>query len=71
MRFFWLSMAVLSFALVTVMGFKNGFDRWIYYYVFSFVALGMYFFKSWMMKRMERHLEYLSNQNKENESVGK
>jgi hypothetical protein len=71
MRMFWLVFAIGTFAIVTVMGFKNGFDRWVHFYVLSFIAFGMFLFKTWMMRRMAKHLEYLASQKDQDESVGK
>jgi SNF family Na+-dependent transporter len=65
MKIIWLVMAAVGFILVTVMCFVDGLDKWVYYYPFVILALGMYFFKAWMMKRMERHLEYMSKKEEE------
>ncbi|MEY4572242.1 MAG: hypothetical protein RLZ10_1468, partial [Bacteroidota bacterium] len=42
---------------------------WGSYYITPVIAFMMYFFKRWMMKRMEKHNEYLGSINdKHNES---
>ena len=60
MKVIWLIMASVGFVAVTVMCFVDSLDKWVYYYAFVVLAFGMYFFKVWMMKRMERHLEFMS-----------
>lgn len=59
MLYFWLAAAILIFAVVTVMGFKDGFEVWAFYYIFSGVATMAFLSRRWMMKRMERnHQEF-------------
>jgi len=65
MSYFWLLVALVSFGLVTYNGFKLGFDRWASYYVFSGIALLMYFMKKWMMKRVEKHQAFLKEKTDE------
>ena len=67
MKIIWLIMASLGFIVVTVMCFIDGFDRWVYYYPFVLLAFGMYFFKIWMMKRMERHIAFMKDQDSLNQ----
>lgn len=62
MRLFWLVLAIAMTILISYLSLTQGFYKWGYYYVFVIVAFGMFFFKSYMMKRMERHLEYLEQQ---------
>ncbi|MBM3160691.1 MAG: hypothetical protein FJZ66_05075 [Bacteroidetes bacterium] len=62
MRFFWLTAAILIFIVVTVMGFMDGFSKWVFYYLFVLTSLGMYFLKTWMMKRFVNHQSYLEEQ---------
>jgi hypothetical protein len=62
MLYFWLLMASLIFLFITIMCFKEGFDRWAFYYVFAFIGFMMYFTKKWMMKRMDKHLAYMEQQ---------
>jgi hypothetical protein len=49
------------------MGLKSGFERWYHFYLFGAISLLMYFVKKWMLKRMERHLLFLQEQNRQNE----
>ncbi len=62
MLYFWLAASILTTIIVTIMGFVEGFDRWSLYYVFAGMSALMYLFKRWMMKRMQRHMEYLEQQ---------
>ncbi len=62
MHYFWLAASILTTIIVTIMGFVEGFDRWSLYYVFAGMSALMYLFKRWMMKRMQRHIEYLEQQ---------
>lgn len=64
MLYFWLLLSIASAVVVTFMGFKEGFNRWTFYYSISISALLMFFAKRWMMKRFEKHMEYLKNQEK-------
>ncbi len=64
MRLFWLAGAIVTFAIVTYFCFTEGYKTWVYYYVFTVICLMMYFAKTWMMKRMKKHLEYLEDKKK-------
>ncbi|XOV66961.1 MAG: hypothetical protein ACFHU9_15140 [Fluviicola sp.] len=67
MLYFWLVAAILIFVVVTVMGFKDGFDLWAYYYVLGGIAVLAFLSRRWMMKRMERnHEEFYGNQSEKN-----
>jgi hypothetical protein len=66
MLYFWLVMAIFIFVGVTVMGLKSGFERWYHFYLFGAISLLMFFVKKWMLKRMERHLLFLQEQNRQN-----
>lgn len=61
MLYLWLTVAIGSALLVTFLGISEGFDRWSSYYVLSGISFFMYIIRRWMMKRMEKHLEYLKN----------
>lgn len=65
MKLIWLLLGTVMFIAVTVMCFVEGFEKWIFYYPLVLLAFGMYFFKTWMMKRMEKHIEYMSEKEKE------
>jgi hypothetical protein len=62
MLFMWLLVSIGSLITVTVMGIIEGFERWYSYYVITFISFFMYIIRRWMMKRMEKHLEYLKSQ---------
>ena len=63
MSYFWLFSAFAIFLIVTYMSFTEGFNKWAYYYVFVPTSLAVYFLKTWMMKRMVRHNEFLKEKN--------
>ncbi|MDB4340348.1 hypothetical protein OAA13_01705 [Crocinitomicaceae bacterium] len=65
MKLIWLLIGIVMFIAVTVMCFIDGFEKWVFYYPLVLLAFGMYFFKVWMMKRMEKHVEYMSKKEKE------
>ncbi|MDC0302513.1 hypothetical protein OAL39_02285 [bacterium] len=65
MKLIWLFIGIVMFIAVTVMCFIDGFEKWVFYYPLVLLAFGMYFFKVWMMKRMEKHIEYMSKKEKE------
>lgn len=68
MLYFWLVMSIAVFITVTILGFKEGFDRWYHFYLFGVIALFMFFMKKWMMKRMERHIRFMEEQRKNQNS---
>ena len=61
MELFWLSMGIIIIVLVTVMCLKESFSSWAIYYIFALMALGTYFMRRFMRKRMEKHQAFLSN----------
>ncbi len=65
MQKFWLAMTVLIVVAVTYLGFKEGFGRWYFYYIFAALTLGLYFIRGFMMKHMEKHQEYLKQKEEE------
>ncbi len=67
MLYFWLGLSIVSAISITYFGFTEGFDRWIYYYVVPVIALLMFFFKRYMVRRMEKHFEYLEEQKRKNQ----
>lgn len=60
---FWLAVGVVILVFVTYKSLTDGFNKWGYYYVFAGLALLMYVTRKFMMKRMQKHLEYLENKN--------
>ena len=72
MRYFWLFAAISLALIITFLSIKDGFNKWAFYYVFVAVSLGMYLMKTYMMKRMEKHLKYLEEvKNQENNQLQK
>lgn len=65
MLYFWLLMAAFLFIVVTYMAITEGFRKWAFYYVFAGIALLMFIVRRWMIKRMEKHLKYLEEQNQQ------
>ena len=61
MVYLWLTVAIASAIIVTFKGISEGFERWYSYYVISGISFFMYIVRRWMIKRMEKHLEYLKN----------
>jgi cell division protein FtsW (lipid II flippase) len=66
MLYFWLGMSILITVVVTFMGFKEGFDRWYFYYIFSALALFAFLTRRWMMKRMQKHIEWMEDEKRRN-----
>lgn len=62
MLYFWLYMSIAIFIFISYMSYTDGIKKWGYYYVFVVTSLAMFFFKKWMMRRMEKHLEFLEGQ---------
>lgn len=63
MELFWLSMGIIIIIMVTIMCLKESFSSWAVYYAFAFMALGTYFMRRFMRKRMEKHQAFLNGQN--------
>lgn len=66
MLYFWLAVGTFALIAVTYFGYKEGFDKWAYYYILAALAFLMFFMRRYMMRRMKKHLEYLKE--KENSS---
>lgn len=67
MEKFWLFAGIAMLLFITVLGFKEGFDRWYPYYVFPVLAFFAWLMRRVMRKRMEKHIKFLEEQkNKEN-----
>ncbi len=60
MQYFWLSAGVIIFIITTYMSFTDGIAKWGFYYLFDAIAFGMFFFKRWMTKRMDKHMAFLN-----------
>lgn len=55
----WLGIAIVLIVYVTYMGITEGFSRWAFMYVFAGVSLVAYLFRRFMSKRVEAHMKYL------------
>lgn len=55
----WLGITIVLVIFITIKGFTEGFNRWGFMYVFAFVALAAYLSRRFMIKRMEKHMRYL------------
>ena len=62
MSYFWLAAGCVLLVVISYLSMTQGIKKWGFYYFFVVSAFGMYFFKRWMMKRMERHVAYLQEQ---------
>ncbi|MES2798722.1 MAG: hypothetical protein V4638_01790 [Bacteroidota bacterium] len=60
MQMFWLLAAIGIAGYVSYMSYTDGIKKWGYYYIFAVLALIMYLMRRWMMKRMQRHMEFLA-----------
>lgn len=69
MLYFWLVAAIVIFMITSYMSFSEGIKKWGFYYVFVAIALMMFFFKKWMMNRMEKHLQFLEEQKKKEQKA--
>ncbi len=69
MGYFWIAVAVISFIVVSYNGFTQGFDKWVGYYIFSIIAIIMYFIKKWMIARMSKHEAFLNQQHNKTKSL--
>lgn len=67
MLYFWLAVAAVIIVGTTymVLTVDNGFKRYGYSYIFSGIAILMFLFKRWMMKRVEKHMEFFASQKPE------
>lgn len=64
MLYFWLFAGAFGLIAVTYFGIQEGFDKWTYYYIFPGMAILMYFMRRYMMKRMQKHMEFLEEKEK-------
>lgn len=62
MLYFWLAAAIIIFIFISYMSYTDGIKKWGFYYAFVVTSLSMYFFKRWMMSRMEKHMKYMEEQ---------
>lgn len=59
MRYFWLFASIIMFIGITYFGFKEGFDKWWYNYIFATIALFAFLLRTFMIRRMKKHMNYL------------
>ncbi len=59
MRYFWLFASIVMFLGITYFGIKEGFDKWWYNYIFAFIALFAFLLRTFMIRRMKKHMNYL------------
>ena len=59
MLYFWLVAGVVSLLVVSFNCITIGVDKWGFYFTMPTIAFMMFFFKRMMMRRMDKHLEYL------------
>jgi len=62
MLYFWLFTAIVLFIVVTYMGITEDFNKWGFSYVFVLIALFAFVTRRWMMKRMEKQIKILEEQ---------
>jgi hypothetical protein len=63
---FWLVVSIVLPLVVTylVITDTNGFERWGSYYILAIFTFVMYLVRRFMMKKMQKHLDYLKNNQK-------
>jgi hypothetical protein len=64
MLYFWLVAATMIFMITSYMSYSEGLKKWGFYYIFAGIAFLMFFFKKWMVNRMEKHIKFLEEQKK-------
>lgn len=72
MLYFWLVAGSIITIGVTLKMFQEGLPsgwlKWRFYYLFAILCFVMYFVRKLMIKRMEKHMEFLENKAKEDNS---
>lgn len=63
---FWLVVSIILPIVVTYFVITDGFKKWGSYYILSIFTIVMYLVRRWMMKRMEKHLQFLDEQKNAN-----
>jgi membrane protein implicated in regulation of membrane protease activity len=64
MQVFWLSLAIVIVAANTYMVFTEGWNKWGMNYIFAVLALFIFLIRRIMMKRMQKHQQFLEEQSK-------
>jgi hypothetical protein len=63
---FWLIVSIILPLVITYFVLTDGFDKWGAYYILAIFTFVMYLVRRFMMKRMQKHLDFLKNQNNTN-----
>ena len=61
---FWLVVSIILPLVITYFVITDGFKKWGQYYVLAIFTFLMYIVRRFMMKRMQKHLEFLEDQSK-------
>ncbi len=61
---FWLVVSIILPLVITYFVITDGLKKWGQYYVLAIFTFLMYIVRRWMMKRMQKHLEFLDDQSK-------
>lgn len=61
MTTFWLIAAIAIFVITTIMGFIDGFDVWMYYYIMAGMAFFAYLAKKFVARQIEKQQQKESN----------
>jgi membrane protein YdbS with pleckstrin-like domain len=69
MRYFWLIASIVMFIGITYFGIQEGFENWWYNYIFVIIALFAFLLRTFMIRRMKKHIQYLNNQKVPEENV--
>lgn len=72
MLYFWLAAgSILTIGVTFKMlqeGLPSGWLKWRIYYLFALLCFIMYFLRKVMIKRMEKHMEFLKNKAQEEQN---
>jgi len=60
----WLVASIVIPIVVTYQVYKHGFKEYGGYYILAAFTIAIYFLRRYMMKRMEKHLQYMKEQEK-------
>jgi hypothetical protein len=64
MQVFWLSLAIVILLANTYMVVTEGWNQWGVNYIFAALALFIFLIRRMMMKRMQKHQQFLEEQSK-------
>lgn len=62
MQGFWLVFSIIVTVYISYKCLSDGFSKWASYYFIPAMALAIWAVRRWMMKRMEKHQEFLRQQ---------